>query len=128
MKKGGILNPSICSLLAELGHQVICVDVDQAKVDLINQAAAPIYEPGLDELLRRNAGRGLRATANLRAAVLATDLTLIAVGTPFDGREIDLGYIREAARQIGEALHSKDGYHVVVVKSTVVPGTTDGNE
>ncbi len=70
-------------------------------------------------------GGRLTVTADLREAVLETDLTLIAVGTPFDGVRIDLSYIRQAAAEIGEALKAKAGYHVVVVKSTVVPGTTD---
>ena len=72
--------------------------------------------------------RVLRATTDLRAAVRDADLTLIAVGTPFDGERIDLTAVVEgAARQIGDALWPRTrGYHVVVVKSTVVPGTTDG--
>lgn len=111
--------------LADTGHEVICVDVDPAKVDQINAGQAPIYEKGLEELLTRHRGEGLRATTDLKAAVAATDLSLIAVGTPFDGEAIDLSFIRTAAEQIGTALKAKDGYHVVVVKSTVVPGTTD---
>ncbi|MCX7789401.1 MAG: UDP-glucose/GDP-mannose dehydrogenase family protein [Chloroflexaceae bacterium] len=112
--------------LAAKGHHVICVDVDQAKVALINRAQSPIYEPGLDELLRAHVGRSLFASTDLPAAVQETEITLVAVGTPFDGREIDLTYIRSAVRQIGEALRHKDDYHTVVIKSTVVPGTTDG--
>lgn len=111
--------------LAEKGHEVVCVDVDADKVERINRADAPIYENGLPELLRRNAGRRLAASMDTRRAVLETDLTLIAVGTPFDGEAIDLTYIRAAAREIGAALREKPGYHAVVVKSTVVPGTTD---
>ena len=112
--------------LCEKGHEVVCVDIDLRKVEAIAQARAPIHEPGLDALLARHVGTLLSATTDLRAAVLGSDLTLIAVGTPFDGRHIDLTYVREAARQIGAALKDKAGYHVVVVKSTVVPGTTDG--
>jgi UDPglucose 6-dehydrogenase/GDP-mannose 6-dehydrogenase len=111
--------------LAEKGHEVICVDVDQAKVDRINKGDTPIYESGLPDLLRRNLGKNFRATTNLRQAVLDTTLTMIAVGTPFDGNDINLEFIRRAASQIGSALRAKDAYHVVVVKSTVVPGTTD---
>jgi UDPglucose 6-dehydrogenase len=111
--------------LAEKGHDVICVDLDTSKVERINRGESPIYENGLDELLRRHVGKRLKATLDTRTAVLETDLTLIAVGTPFDGQKIDLTYIRESARVIGAALKEKQGYHCVVVKSTVVPGTTD---
>lgn len=110
---------------AEKGHHVLCVDIDQSKVDLINKGTAPIYERGLDDLLRKHAGDRLRATTDLADAVQQTDLSMIAVGTPFNGNEIDLTYIKNVARQLGQALQAKPGYHVVVVKSTVVPGTTD---
>jgi UDPglucose 6-dehydrogenase/GDP-mannose 6-dehydrogenase len=102
------------------------VDIDRAKVDMINRGVPPIHERGLPELLRRHAGHTLRATADLESAVLGSDLTFIATGTPFDGSEIDLRYVRQAASQVGAALKKKPGYHAVVVKSTVVPGTTDG--
>jgi UDPglucose 6-dehydrogenase/GDP-mannose 6-dehydrogenase len=111
--------------LAELGHTVICVDVDAAKIDSINKGIAPIHEKGLDELLKKNVGKRLTATPDLFQAVHTTDLSLIAVGTPFDGREIDLSFIRQVSMKIGDALKAKEAYHVVVVKSTVVPGTTD---
>lgn len=110
--------------LAEKGHDVTCVDIDQAKVDSINAGQAPIHEKGLDELLARICGVNFRATTDLRAAVLGSEISMIAVGTPFDGDEIDLRYIRAAASQIGAALKDKPSYHVVLVKSTVVPGTT----
>jgi UDPglucose 6-dehydrogenase len=111
--------------LAEKGHAVVCVDVDAEKVQKIKSGVPPIFEVGLEDLLKKTIGRTLDATTDLRGAVLGSDLTLIAVGTPFDGREIDLTYVREVARQIGTALKEKSAYHVVVVKSTVVPGTTD---
>ena len=111
--------------LAEKGHQVTCVDIDQEKVDKINEAIPPIYERELEELLKKNVPGNLKATTDLHRAILETELSLIAVGTPFDGNEIDLKYIKEVAHQIGQALRDKSGYHVVVVKSTVVPGTTD---
>ena len=111
--------------LAEKGHQVVCVDIDREKVDQINQAIPPIYERGLEELLTKNIGLNLKATTDLRQAILETELSLIAVGTPFDGSAIDLKYIEEVSRQIGQVLRDKPAYHVVIVKSTVVPGTTD---
>lgn len=111
--------------LAEKGHQVVCVDVDRNRVDALNRAQAPIFETGLPELLTRHVGERLSATTDLAAAVRESEVTLIAVGTPFDGREIDLRFVLTASRQIGEALRDKSDYHLVVVKSTVVPGTTD---
>lgn len=112
--------------LAERGHQVVCVDLDATKVAAINRGVPPIFERGLEPLLQRNvAGGRLRASTDLPAAIAGADLSLIAVGTPFDGRQIDLTQIRLVAREIGTALATQDGYHVVVVKSTVVPGTTD---
>jgi UDPglucose 6-dehydrogenase/GDP-mannose 6-dehydrogenase len=111
--------------LAEKGHQVVCVDVDQDKVNQINQGTSPIYEKGLEDLLKKNIDNNLRATSDFYTAVIETDVSLIAVGTPFDGKEIDLSSVEKVSRQIGKVLKDKDAYHVVVVKSTVVPGTTD---
>ncbi len=112
--------------LAEKGHRVVCVDIDVARVDSLNRAEAPIFEAGLPELLTRHVGHNLSATTDLALAVRESEMTLIAVGTPFDGREIDLSFVLGAARQVGEALRTKSSWHLVVVKSTVVPGTTDG--
>jgi UDPglucose 6-dehydrogenase/GDP-mannose 6-dehydrogenase len=112
--------------LAESGHNVVCVDVDPRKVDMINSARAPIHESGLPELLKRNAGCRLRASSDLAAAVAATELTFIAVGTPASGGKIDLQYVAAAASEIGAALRYKADYHAVIVKSTVIPGTTVG--
>jgi UDPglucose 6-dehydrogenase/GDP-mannose 6-dehydrogenase len=111
--------------LAELGHQVACVDVDASRVAKIRSGVPPMFEEGLEELLKRNLGRQFTATQDLRQAVRGSDVTLIAVGTPFDGARIDLTSVREAARAVGAALRDKDDYHVVAVKSTVIPGTTD---
>jgi UDPglucose 6-dehydrogenase/GDP-mannose 6-dehydrogenase len=111
--------------LAEKGHRVTCVDVDERKVEAINAGRPPIHEAGLPELLAKHAGTSLTATTDLAAAVLASDVTFVATGTPFDGKEIDLRYVRQVATDVGAVLARKPGYHVVVVKSTVVPGTTD---
>ncbi len=110
--------------LADKGQDVTCVDIDEARVEALNRAHSPIFESGLDALLRRHVGSKLRATSNIETAVLESDLTMIAVGTPLLGESIDLTAVLTAARQIGTALRRKPGYHVVVVKSTVVPGTT----
>ena len=110
---------------AERGHRVICVDIDQEKVAQINAGHSPIHEEGLDALLQRNIGSGLTATTDLADAVSRSTLTIIAVGTPFDGQAIDTRYIEAASKAIGTALRDKEEFHTVVVKSTVVPGTTD---
>lgn len=112
--------------LAEKGHHVICVDIDKEKIDKVNRGVPVIFEKDLKGLLKKNIKINLEATTNLHKSVLETDVTFIAVGTPFEGNEIDLSFIKEACRQIGEALREKSTYHLVVVKSTVVPGTTDG--
>ena len=111
--------------LAEAGHEVVCVDVSATRVASILRGEPPIHEEGLEPLLRAHLGGRFTATQDLDSAVRASDLTLIAVGTPFDGSAIDLAYVRQAAEQIGRALGATRSYHVVVVKSTVVPGTTD---
>jgi UDPglucose 6-dehydrogenase len=111
--------------LADRGHTVTCVDLDPRRVAALNAGVTPIFEAGLAELLRANVPHRLRATTNLAEAVQGTDLTFISVGTPFDGHTIDLTAVTEAARQIGAVLRTKPGYHVVTIKSTVVPGTTD---
>lgn len=112
--------------LAESGHEVICVDTDSRKVDKINSGQAPIHEVGLPELLQRNAGQRLRASTDLAAAVAETELTFIAVGTPASGGKIDLKFVEAAAAEIGAALRDKRARHTVIVKSTVIPGTTEG--
>jgi len=111
--------------LAEKGHQVTCIDIDDEKIGKINRGIPPIHETGLEDLLKKNIKSRLQATNDLHGSVLATDITLIAVGTPFDGQRIDLTFVEKVAQQIGQALKDKPGYHLVVVKSTVVPGTTD---
>ena len=111
--------------LSARGHEVVCVDSDNEKIQKINQAVSPIFERGLEELLSQNVGIKLHATTDLAKAVTETELSLIAVGTPFDGREIDLRHIKDVSRDVGETLKDKASYHAVVVKSTVVPGTTD---
>ena len=111
--------------LAEKGHTVVCVDIDPEKVKRINAGVPPIFEVHLEEMLKRLIGNRLRAETQLDQAIQESEITFIAVGTPFDGERIDLTYVKEVSRQIGVALSKKKTYHVVVVKSTVVPGTTD---
>jgi len=112
---------------SELGHEVVVVDINEEKVKAINSKKCPIYEPGLEEMLVRNVdSKRLRATTDIKDVVMNTDVTYIAVGTPMkEDRSIDLRYIEKASEDIGNVLKEKAGYHLVVVKSTVVPGTTE---
>lgn len=112
--------------LADQGHEVIVVDLDPGKVNAVNAGRAPIHEPGLPQLLSRVAGRTLRGTTDLTAAVSGSEVVLIAVGTPSRDGAIDLSAVEAASRAVGGALRGAAGYTVVVVRSTVVPGTTDG--
>jgi len=111
---------------AELGHEVVCVDLDHARLDQILRGVAPFHEPGLSELVRQHAGRTLLATDDLADAVHRSQLSILAVGTPSADGKIDLRAVLSAARSIGTSLRDSSEYHAVVVKSTVVPGTTDG--
>lgn len=112
--------------LAEIGHQVVCVDVNPEKVAEINRGESPIHEDGLTEILARNVGNRLSGTTSLSEAFLNADVALICVGTPFNGTTIDLSYVIRVAQELGALLRNRSGYCVIAVKSTVVPGTTDG--
>jgi GDP-mannose 6-dehydrogenase len=111
--------------LAEDGHTVVGVDPNRTKVELINQGVTPIVEKDIGEIIARNvAGGRLRATTDVAAAVLETDLSIICVGTPSQlNGSLDLRYIRNACEEIGAALRHKSGFHVVVARSTMLPGT-----
>jgi GDP-mannose 6-dehydrogenase len=110
--------------LAEEGHEVIGVDPQQAKVDLINEGRTPIIERDIGDMIERKVREGrLRATTNVYEAVRHSDLSLICVGTPSMGNgHIDLTYVKRVCQQIGEALKDHHG-HTVVVRSTMLPGT-----
>ena len=109
---------------AKLGNKVICVDIDERKIDLINYGKSPIYEEGLEDILNKYKER-IEATNDYRYAIENSDITFICVGTPSkeDG-SLDLSFIRESAREIGLQLKKKKNWHLIVVKSTVLPGTT----
>ena len=111
--------------LARDGHIVIGVDVSPQKVDAVAAGRSPVIEPGLDELIRAmvHAGR-FRATSDARMAVHESEVSLICVGTPSNGNgSLNLHFAQNVCRQIGAALATHDAYHVVVVRSTVLPGT-----
>ncbi|MDO4190570.1 MAG: UDP-glucose/GDP-mannose dehydrogenase family protein [Bacteroidales bacterium] len=111
--------------LASQGHYMVGVDVSEVKVDLINQGLPTIVEKDIDALLRDGHAKGLiRATTDYHDAVKNTDISFLCVGTPSaDNGHLDLSYILETARQIGEALREKQGFHIVIIRSTVFPGT-----
>ncbi|MBC9070719.1 UDP-glucose/GDP-mannose dehydrogenase family protein [Thauera sp. CAU 1555] len=110
--------------LADVGNDVLCLDVDPAKIQTLQQGGIPIHEPGLPELVRRNVEAGrLRFTTDVEAAARYGTVQFIAVGTPPDeDGSADLQYVLAAARNIGRYM---DGYRVVVDKSTVPVGTAD---
>jgi GDP-mannose 6-dehydrogenase len=110
---------------AHMGHKVIGVDVSENKVNLINSGRPTIIERDIEELCKNGFDAGLlSATTDVNKAVLSTDISFIAVGTPGSGHgHLDLSYIYAVARQIGEALALKDSFHVVAIRSTVMPGT-----
>ena len=122
----GYVGSVTAACFAEVGHKVVCVDIDKKKMDQINAGIPPIYEEGLGELLQKHAGKNLTATNDYESAIRKTDISFICVGTPSaeDGG-IDLSIVRAATASIGAVLAKKEGYHVVVVKSTVVPETTE---
>ena len=122
---GYVGSVSAASFAAD-GHEVVGVDVNADKVAAVNAGRSPIVEPGLEEQLAEavSAGR-LRATTDTADAVAATEVSLLCVGTPSrKNGSLDLTYLERVASQIGQELAKKDAYHVVVVRSTVLPGTT----
>ena len=122
---GGYVGLVTGTCFAELGHEVTIIEIDPEKVGEINNGKPPIYEDDLEKLLKRNVSRRLRASTEYEP-VSSAELVLIAVGTPPkpDG-SANLSYIEAASISIGKALKSNSAYCVVVVKSTVPPGTTE---
>jgi UDPglucose 6-dehydrogenase len=109
---------------SDMGNDVVCCDVDRAKIDGLNHGVMPIYEPGLDKLVANNAAEGrLTFTTDIASGVAGAEVVLLAVGTPPgpDG-SADLSYIFKAAEQVADAL---TGWAVIVTKSTVPVGTGD---
>jgi UDPglucose 6-dehydrogenase len=120
----GYVGLTTATCFADLGHQVTCVDVDGPRIDRLRAGEMPIYEPGLEEMVRRNAQSGrLRFTSQYDDGVADAEFVFIAVGTPQGGGgEADLKYVRDAARSIALAMR---GPLIVVNKSTVPIGTGD---
>jgi UDPglucose 6-dehydrogenase/GDP-mannose 6-dehydrogenase len=112
--------------LAAKGHHVTCVDINPDIVTRLNEGRPHIYEKGLPELLSSVRSKGLfEAATDLEVALDKVDIVMLAVGTPSEDGVIDLRFVLEAARQIGAYIGSHDKHISVVVKSTVIPGTTD---
>lgn len=111
--------------LASDGHEVIGVDPYQTKVDLINEGITPIIEKDIGEMIAKTAAEGkLRATTDVCEAVMGSDISLICVGTPSQlNGNLDLSYVRRVCEEIGAAIREKDGFHVVVGRSTMLPGS-----
>jgi GDP-mannose 6-dehydrogenase len=114
--------------LAKLRHNVIGVDINPTKVKLIQQKKSPIIEKDLPELLEEVTSKRLfRATQNTSEAVSQSDISLICVGTPSDNNgNLDLTYVKRVCKEIGEALRSKSTYQLIVVRSTILPGSVEG--
>jgi GDP-mannose 6-dehydrogenase len=122
----GYVGSVSAACFAEDGHTVVGVDVNADKVGALNEGRSPIVEKGLEDLIKTNAENGrLRATTSTADAIRDTEISLICVGTPSrKNGSLDLTYLERVAEQIGAALKDKPEYHVVVVRSTVLPGTT----
>ena len=109
---------------AKLGNRVICVDIDRKKMQLINDGISPIYEEELDDVLAENKNN-IEATTDYEYAVNNSDVTFICVGTPSESDGgIDISFVKDATIVIAKQLKKKDDWHLVVMKSTVLPGTT----
>ncbi len=113
--------------LAALGHQIVGVDINPGKVDRINAGQSPVIEPGLANLIDQGVRAGhIRATTEADAAIAASDLSLICVGTPSaENGGLDMTFVERVSRQIGAALARKTERHTVIVRSTMLPGSTE---
>lgn len=124
----GYVGLTFSTCLASRGFKVYGIEVDEEKKRLISEGKSPIFEEGLDDLLREVVLKGLfNATSDFHEAIMNSEITFICVGTPSrqDG-SVDLSYVENAVREAGRAIRDKNSYHLVVVRSTVLPGTTEG--
>ena len=123
----GYVGAVSAACFADRGIRVVGVDPSPVKVEMIQAGRSPIIEEGLDELVAKGIESGrLTATDDWRRAIRDTDLSLICVGTPSNSNgSLDLSAVRRVAEDIGTALGEKNGYHVVIVRSTMLPGSTE---
>lgn len=124
----GYVGTVVCACLARAGHQIIGVDTDPSKVQLIQDGKSPIVEKDVEPMISEavQAGR-LTATLDASEAVRLSEISMIAVGTPSSPNgELDLAYVERVSQQIGEGLKGKAGRHLIVVRSTMLPGSVEG--
>jgi GDP-mannose 6-dehydrogenase len=123
----GYVGTVCAACLAAEGHTVIGVEVHEGKVDAINAGTAPVVEPEVMTLIKEARAQGrLSATTSSREAILASDISFVCVGTPSQPNgSLDLTYLRRVCEDIGAALQAKDGPHLVVLRSTMLPGTSE---
>ncbi|MBX5479877.1 MAG: UDP-glucose/GDP-mannose dehydrogenase family protein [Pyrinomonas methylaliphatogenes] len=113
---------------AKEGHEVVGVDVNSTKVEIINDGRSPIVEPGMDELIAEVVAAGrLRATTAAKEAIESSDVSLVCVGTPSaPNGSLNLTYVKRVCEEIGAAIEGKSRPHTVVIRSTMLPGTIEG--
>ena len=123
----GYVGTVTAACLANKGHKVIGVDLSPAKVAAIHSGHSPIVEPGVSDLiLQSHTEQNLLATSDSEYAVLNSDISFLCVGTPsLRNGKLDLGHIEPVCREIGKAIRQKVGFHLVVLRSTVLPGTAE---
>jgi len=123
----GYVGSVSAACFAEMGHKVVGVDVSRAKVEMLDSGRSPIIEARISELIAENhAACRLHATTDPKAAVLGSEISFVCVGTPsLRTGKLDLSHIENVSREIGEALREKKSHHVIVLRSTVLPGTTE---
>jgi len=122
----GYVGITTAACLAELGHKIICVDVNEKKVKQINNGICPIKNDSLERLVYKVFNEGnLIATSNPLKAIINTDISLICVGTPTNQNgQADLSFITDVFKSLGQYLCNKNSYHLIIMRSTVPPGTT----
>jgi GDP-mannose 6-dehydrogenase len=123
----GYVGTVSAACLAQQGHQVTGVDINRNKVEIINSGHSPVIEQDVDEIIAQTVADGrLQATTDATAGVLNSDLSLICVGTPSNSNgSLDLTFVKRVCHDIGHVLAQRKDFHTVIVRSTVLPGTTE---
>ncbi len=123
----GYVGAVTAGCLARQGHSIVGVDVQLQKVEAFNAGVPPIVEPGLEDLLKTAKAKGLlRATVSCEDAIAGTEVSIVCVGTPSKiTGALDLGFVRAVVQQIGDALRKKVKSHALILRSTMLPGSTE---